>query len=55
MEVIHGISNCLLSAAVGKAFGEDSCPHPDILKALFGDEKEGDLSNPWRKMAIVCC
>ena len=26
--------------------------HPDILKVLFGDEKN-DTSSPWRKMAQV--
>ena len=39
--------------AVGKAFGDDVAPHPDILQFLFGDDEKENATSPWRKMAIV--
>ena len=38
--------------AVGKAFGEELYPHPDILK-LLGIDENNETSSAWRKMAIV--
>ena len=43
----------LVPLAVGKAFGDELAPHPDILSFLFGDNEKENTTNPWRKMAIV--
>ena len=43
----------LIPPAVGKAFGDDVAPHPDILQFLFGDDEKENATSPWRKMAIV--
>ena len=39
-------------SAVGKAFDEEVCPHPDVLKAL-GITDHNSVNSGWKKMAMV--